>query len=275
MLRAFRSEWTKLLRPGQLLGSWGTMAGFALLLTFLLLGNAKSGAPDLNQTRGPPSLSFSAFESADGAVFTFHAAAQVLGIAALVIGAASVANEYTAGTLKALLVREPRRPVLVLGKLAGLATFVAAGLAIALVLSAGVSWALAAGRGIDMSAWWTAEGFSQDAQAYGNVLAAAVVWMLMGATLAVALRSGFAAIGLGIAYPLLVESLLGLVPGVSGAVKYMPGRVLQSLVAGHVGRAFGETTPALGYAEAGLLAAAYGLAFLAVCLAVVAERDVA
>jgi ABC-type transport system involved in multi-copper enzyme maturation permease subunit len=276
MMRIIRSEWTKFLRPGQLLGSWGTMAGFVLLLTVLLLSNAKAGdvaSPADQGQRGPPSLSFSQFEVPAGGIFTFQATGQLLGIITLVIAAANVATEYSAGTLKMLLVREPRRPLLLGGKLVALALFSAAGITLALVLSVGVSAAIAAARGIETSAWWTGDGWSAIGQAYANVVLASWVWLLLGAMLAVVFRSGFPAIGVGIAYPILVEPLLSLVA--ADAVKYMPGRVLQTLVAGHTGQAFGDTSASLSYASAAVLAGAYALAFLAISVYAMSQRDVA
>jgi len=277
MLRVVRSEWTKLWRPGQLLGSWGTMAGFVLLLTILLLANAK---PEVaaNQTasqRGPPSLSFAAFETSKGAVFSFQSTGQLLGIICLVIAAASIATEYTAGTLKVLLVREPRRPVLLGGKLVGLALFCAAGITIALAAAVGASAALAAGRGIDTSQWWTAGGIGNLLQAWANVTMAGWVWMLFGAVLALAFRSGFPAIGIGIAYPLIVEGLLGLVPHADKVVQYMPGRALGALVSGSTGRALGDTAARLSYTAALLMALVYAVGFLAISMGLLSSRDVA
>lgn len=272
MMRAYRSEWAKLLRPGQIAGSWGTMVGFAVLLSILLLANAQEIDEVEPTTQGPPTIPIALMEQADGAVFAFQANGQLLGIIALVIAAANVATEYTAGTLKALLVREPRRPILFAGKMAALWSFLLVGITMTLVASVLAAVAVAGARGIDMSAWWTGDGWSAMGQAYLNVTAGAFVWALMGAMLAVVFRSGFPAIGVGIAYPLVVEGLLALV--LEDVVKWMPGTVLGRLAAGDAASAFGQAGAQLDYGTAVLLTLAYAVVFATVSVVLLARRDV-
>ncbi|MEA3137414.1 MAG: type transport system permease protein [Thermoplasmata archaeon] len=271
MIRAYRSEWAKLLRPGQVLGSWGTMVGFGVLLALLLLTNAKDIAQAEDPGQGPPSIPLSTIEASGGAAFAFQATGQLLGIIALVIAAANVATEYTAGTLKVLLVREPRRPVLFAGKLAALWSFVLTGITLTLAATLLVSVVVASVRGIDMGAWWSADGWSAVGQAWLNVTAGAFVWALMGAMLAVLFRSGFPAIGIGIAYPLVVEGLLGIV--LPDVVKWMPGSVLGRLAAGNATGAFGDAA-GITYGQAAVLSVAYATVFAAVSVILLMRRDV-
>ncbi len=272
MIRAFRSEWSKFLRPGQLLGSWGTMAGFGLLLAVLLISNASDDVTEAQQQPGQgPTLPVSLLEAADGGSFSFQATGQLLGIIALVIAAANVATEYTSGTLKVLLVREPRRTVLMTGKVTALWTFILVGITLTLLLSFLASVLVAAAKGIDMQAWWSADGWSALFEAYGNVVATSFVWALLGVMLAVLFRSGFPAIGVGIAYPLVVEGLLGLV--LPDVVKWMPGSVLATVASGDASAAFGEPQ-GIGYGAALTLAAVYAAVFAAVSLTLIARRDV-
>lgn len=288
-MRAFRSEWVKFLRLGQILGSWGTMVGFAIILAAILFANAgPPAAPPAEcippvadqaacaqaqakaQQRGP-TIPVPLLEGKDGAVFAFQATGQLLGIIALVIAAANLATEYTSGTLKVLLVREPRRTVFLAGKILAVATFVTLGIAITLAASMGTSVAFAAARGISMSAWWTADGAWEVAKAFGNVTAAAWVWGLLGTMLAAIFRNGFPAIGIGIAYPLVVEQLLGL--ALPDVVKWMPGSVLGTFTAGHTAKAFGQSA-GIDYVSAAILVLAYGVAFLLVPMVLLARRDV-
>ena len=270
-MRAFRSEWTKFLRPGQLLGSWGTMAGFGVLLALLLLSNAKD-VPAVQQQAGggPPAVPLSLFAGHDGGAFAFQATGQLLGIIALVVAAANVATEYTSGTFKVLLVHEPRRTLLFSGKLLALWAFILSGIVLTLLLSVGASAAVAAARGLDTGPWWSADGLADLGKALCNVTAAAFVWALMGAMLAVLFRSGFPAIGIGIAYPLVVEGLLGLV--LPDVVKYMPGAVLGKLAAGSAAAL--SQQPTIGYGTAAVLAVAYAVVFAAVAFLVLERRDV-
>lgn len=273
MIRAFRAEWVKFLRLGQLLGSWGPMVGFGVLLAVLLVSNVQDVTEVTQEPGESPTIPVALVEAEDGGVFAFQASGQLLGIIALVIAAANVATEYTSGTLKVLLVREPRRAVLLTGKVAALWTFVLAGVAMTLLASVVASASVAAARGIDMSAWWTSDGMSALAQSWANVSAATLVWALLGVMLAIVFRSGFAAIGLGIAYPLIVEGLLELV--LPDVTKWMPGSVLARLAEGaEIPAAFG-TDETLGYGVAALLALAYAAAFAFVSLALLQRRDVA
>lgn len=293
MIHAFRSEWAKLLRRGQVLGTWGVMTGLGLLLTILLLANAGAPAPppeecttlpvdeaacaqaiadaqEASQQSGP-TIDVALLEGADGWVFAFNATGQLLGIIALVVAAGNLATEYTSGTLKALLVREPRRTILLGGKIVAVWVFIIAGIAITLALTVLVSIAMAAGREIATAAWFTGEGVVELAKSWLNVTLAAMMWSLLGTMLAMVFRSGPPAIGIGIAYPLLVEGLLGLV--LPDLVKWMPGSVLAAVAAGNAEPAFGETD-GLGYGPALLLSFVYAVAFLAICLSLLKRRDV-
>jgi ABC-2 type transport system permease protein len=272
MMRAAMSEWTKLMRLGQILGSWGTMVGFGLLLSILLLSNAKDVEQTEQAAQGPPSIPLALLEQADGASFAFRSAGQLLGIIALVIAAGNMATEYTSGTLKVLLVRQPRRGVLFAGKLSALWAFVLAGVTMTLAASLLASVAVASARGIDMGAWWSGDGLRALGEAYVNVAASAFVWALMGITLAVLFRSGFPAIGVGIAYPLVVEGLLALV--LPDVVKWMPGSVLGRMAAGDVSEALGSTQTTIGYTAAVLLAFVYALVFAGSSIALLVRRDV-
>jgi ABC-2 type transport system permease protein len=275
MIRAFRSEWVKLLRVGQVLGSWGTMVGFAVLFGILFFTFATLGAPEASpsdqQGGGPPSVATSVFEGPEGWAFTFEVTGGLLGIIALVVAAANLATEYTAGTLKVLLVREPRRMVLLAGKVAGVGSFVAAGIAFALAASVVTSIAMAAVEGIDSSAWWTIDGVAALLDSFVHVTLASWVWVLFGTMLAALFRSGFAAVGVGIGYPLVVESILQVV--LPKVAQWMPGSVLGTFMAGDAAEALGEVG-GIGYVEAAVLSLAYGLSFLVVTFVLVQRRDV-
>lgn len=89
--------------------------------------------------------------------------------------------------------------------------------------------------------------------------------------LAVIFRSGFPAIGIGIAYPLVVESLLGIV--LKDVVKYMPGSVLGALAGGSGEGPFGGGGD-ISYGVALVLAVVYAVVFAGVSMLVVQRRDV-
>src|SRR5438128_1453012 len=123
MIPAFRSEWLKLWSPGVLL-SGGLMLGFAIL--GVVLGMARGGGGELS------ALTLS---REDGFITVMARAPTFLGIVAVGIVAYSMAQEFTNGTLRNLLVREPRRLHLMAGKALGLASFVAAAVVLAVTVA--------------------------------------------------------------------------------------------------------------------------------------------
>jgi ABC-2 type transport system permease protein len=70
------------------------------------------------------------------------------------VAAAQVASEYSLGTLRQILVRQPRRAVLLTGKMPGIITF----LVLALCFAALVAIAAAHSRNVPTGAWFTGTG---------------------------------------------------------------------------------------------------------------------
>lgn len=65
-------------------------------------------------------------------------------------------------------------------------------------------------------------------------MVAGLVWGLIGLTIAVLTRSAALAIGIGIGYLLVVESLIGIVA--PDSTVYLPGGTLNALVSGGTGQ---------------------------------------
>ncbi len=273
MMRVVRAEWRKLMRPGQLWGSWGTMAGFGALLALLLVATAQEGTQVEQQVGGSPTIPIALLEASDGLVFAFQASGQLLGIVALVVAASNLATEYTSGTLRILFVRKPRRLVVLAGKALALWAFVAVGVLLTLVASALASASIALGRGLDVSSWATADSLAQAASALAGITGTAMVWTMLGLFLATVFRAGFPAIGIGIGFPLVVEGLLVLV--LPDLVQWLPGTVLAQLAEGSTTQSLSVPGPALGEGTAIALAVAYGLAFAAASAIILQRRDVA
>jgi ABC-type transport system involved in multi-copper enzyme maturation permease subunit len=279
-IRPFLSEWKKLLRRGQVLGTWGVMVGFVLLLGILVFANATPNpAPVTDATqRAPPQVPFTRLEVPHGWVLPFTATANLMGIVALVTAASNLATEYTTGTLKMLLVREPRRTLLLGGKALAVWSFTVVGVTLALLVSVGVSTVMAGVKGIDSSSWFSGDGWLELLKAWGNTMLTTLIWGLMGTMLAIILRSGPPAIGIGIAYPILVEGLLGLaIP--KDILQFMPGQVLGVVANGGGPGAFASaastaTTVALGYLAALGMLAVYGTVFTVVSFVLIHRRDV-
>ena len=106
MINVIRAEWRKLRRPTLFVGSLGAVIGVTALVTSLLflLIDSQSG----NAERGER-ITREILQLPTGVSIGFSNAAGLLGLVALCIFAAQTAQEYTYGTLRNLLVRQPRQ----------------------------------------------------------------------------------------------------------------------------------------------------------------------
>ena len=113
MIRVFFAEWRKLRRPSLFVGTMVAVVGASALVTSLLFllidsrqGNARQGQI----------IDRATLELPHGLSIGFSSSAGLLGLIAFCIFASQTAQEYTHGTLRNLLVRQPRRLTLLLGK---------------------------------------------------------------------------------------------------------------------------------------------------------------
>ncbi len=280
MMRAFKSEAYKLRRRGILLGSFGLIVGLSVLIAVILFATAQpqeqivaDAIDNAGQPRGGggPGISFETLEKADGFTTAFQFAGSLITIVALVLFAQNVGSEYGLGTLKVLLSHEPRRVRLLSGKLAALATLVVLAVLAAFVVQTLVVIAMAKARGIDMTLWWDAQALLNGALLALRAAAAAIVWGLFGTLLATVFRAAPPAIGIGIAYSLLVETILALV--LKDLTKWLPGNALSSFV-GWGTSADPSATNLLPPLYAAVVASGYAVAFVAAASILLWRRDV-
>jgi len=274
MRRSFGCEWTKLWRGRQMMAVWGTMAGMVLFVAAILFGTATS------DTAPPPpgqqaALPLALFGTAGGLSLSLQVTAQLLGVVAFVLVAGSMAGEYTQGTLKNLLARDPVRLRVLAGKTLALLLFATVGVLFAGAMDVVASAALAALRHVDTSAWWTRANLQDLLLLLGRVALADWAWGLLGLLLAVLLRNGPAAIGIGLAYTILGESLLAL--AVRDVAKYMPGQALQAFVRWGAPQPLANQglVASLSGPQAVAVGILYAIVFAAVAAGVFQSRDVA
>lgn len=265
MIDAFRSEWVKLGRRNFLWGGFGTLIGFALLLTLtaLFTADADAGAA----TAGPPGGFGGGVElaSAGGYLSGLSQAATFLGIITLALFASNVAAEFSTGSIRVLLTTQPRRTRMLGGKLLALGAFVVLAILYAAIASGLVAFLLAGSQGIDTAAWTTGEAVGAGLSIYVNVTVAAFVYGLFGAMLGMITKSSAISIAAGVAYFLLGETLL-LQPLWDQVEKWFPAGVLSALASGG--------TETVSYANAWLLAIAYAVVTWAVTTIVLNRRDI-
>jgi ABC-2 type transport system permease protein len=263
MIRAIRSQWTKLTRPTFL---WSTMiasAAFAVLATVVSILSAHHPS---STGPGAEKVTTATLQHANGIVHGVGDATQFLGIVAVVVFAFSIASEYSCGTLRNLLVRQPRRLVLLGGSYLAMAAFVALAAVLDTVVTAGTSLALAPAHGIDTTAWTSGVHLlTEPLKAAANTTLAMIGYGTLGAALAIVLRSPAAAIGVGVAYLLPVEAILsGALSGLDG---WLPGKVLTAVASGG--------THSVGYAHALIISALYAAVAAVICVRIFRTRDVA
>jgi ABC-2 type transport system permease protein len=263
MTRSFLSEWVKLRRPGMILGGAGTIVGFAILTVVLSLTTASATPTD--QGPGGEGVTLAQLATADGLASILASAATFIGVVALSVFAMSIASEYSQGTLRNLLVRQPRRVRLLAGKLVALASFSTIAVAVAGVAAVATALIVAPTQDISTSAWFTSAGWTALAGGLGNLLLATLGWGLVGALLALVLRAPAAAVGVGLAWALPGE-LLVTAAWADGA-RWLPGQLLDALAQGG--------TAAVTYGSAGLLLALNGVVAVAAGTALFTRRDVA
>ena len=229
MLGAFSSEWVKLRRRSMLL--WGLGGGllFTVLATVFTIERATK-----TLTPGPGGHGFritvAQLSQPDGLVHGVVDVSNLVGIVALCLFAGAVATEYSQGTLRNLLVRESRRAQLLSGKFLALAVFIGLAVLLAILVAAGVAFALAPSKGISTSAWTSSTGLSDLGQSILHVYLACVGYGVLGTALAIVLRSPAVAIALGVAYVLPGEAIINALW--SNGDRWLPGQLLSALAHG-------------------------------------------
>lgn len=123
----------------------------------------------------------------------------------------------------------PKRVQLLSGKIAALAAFTVMAATIAYLVMIFCARPLARLEGTNVEHWKT-DFASHFFKGYFDFTVAMLVWGLLGLMLAVLTRSSAMAIGIGIGFLLVVESLITIVA--ANAAKYLPGGTLTTRVQG-------------------------------------------
>ena len=225
--QVFRAEWRKLRRPTAFLGTMLVSAGLTGLVTSLLFLLIDS--PQGNSDRGNM-IAREILQLPSGLTIGFSNAAGLLGIFALCVFAAQTAQEYTYGTLRNLLVRQPRRLQLLLGKYLSMASFAIVMVILAAVVSMSLAFGLSGKAKVATDAWITSDALQELAKTFGNVLLSVIAFGTIGMILGLLLRSPISAISLGVIWLLIVENILVAVKSSLGT--WMPGILISTIAVG-------------------------------------------
>jgi ABC-2 type transport system permease protein len=259
--RVFRSEWRKLRRPTLFLGTMLASAGLTGLVTSLLFLLIDS--PQGNSDRGNM-ISREILQLPSGLTIGFSNAAGLLGIVALCVFAAQTAQEYTYGTLRNLLVRQPRRLQLLLGKYVSMASFAIVMVILAAVVSMSLAFGLSGRAKVATDAWVTSDALQEMAKTFGNVLLSVIAFGTVGMILGLLLRSPISSISLGVIWLLIVENILVAVKSSLG--NWMPGNLMSII-------AVGGTTD-ISYTHSITMVSIYLVASTAIVITLFKRRDV-
>jgi ABC-2 type transport system permease protein len=159
----------------------------------------------------------------------------------LAIFISSFGFEYARGTFATALIKQPRRLLLLGGKMAALLVFLAAALALAEAAGWLLALGLAPARGISTSAWFSAAALGEAVTGYGTALFVAGAWACLGMAIAVFTRSVPIALAIGVAWAGPAEHLIQ--QAWAAASRWFPGLSLEAFAAGgnteaSFGRAF-------------------------------------
>lgn len=259
MIRSFKAELLKLRRHRvAIVAAVGSLAFAVIASTAVFLSATETAGP------GDRGATLESLSQAGGATEAFARGASFVGLLVLVLFIANVAAEFSQGTVRTLLMRQPRRLGLLAGKMAALLIFVAGVLALAEVLTVAASAAIAPSQDVAMSSWFGLDGLGEAAGDYATALLGVASWALLGMAIAVFVRSIPVALGIGVVWAGPFEHILQ--DSWTAADRWFPGLLLESLAAG------GTDDVAFGRALA--LVAVYVAVAVAAAAVVFARRDV-
>ena len=221
MFNVIRAELRKLRRPTLFIGTMGAVVFFSGLFSALLYLLIDS--PQGNADRGRV-ISREILALASGGVQGFASVGGFLGIIALCVFAAQTAQEYTYGTLRNLLVRQPKRILLLAGKYLAMCSFALLTVIVSAIGSIGISLALAETKKVNTEAWFTNESFQLLYSNLGNVYLSAIAYGTIGMAVGIILRSPISSIAISLAWILILEGILSFT--VDGLDKWLPGQLM-------------------------------------------------
>ena len=243
-IAAFRWEIFKLYKRPAVWVSVLLLLGLAIALGYLLVWYIYSHPPAGASANLPRGTRFSDFKvTLYPAAFVTHTLGQwatLGGVFALILGVLSQGSEYGWTTQKTLFTQRPGRLSLLAGKIAALALLVlvmvlalfavdaACSYLIAAIDGKAVSWPAAQDIGKGILACWLIFGF----------------WSALGLGLATIFKQSAMAIGIGLAYAVLIESILfALLSSVGGDTIKQIEVWFPIANAGYLVAAFGRANP--------------------------------
>lgn len=196
-MNIFLAEWRKLRRPTLLISTIICVATVSAFVTLMISRIAKGKSID--------------------SLTGFTASSSLLGLIAFCVFAAQTSQEYSFGTLRNLLVREPNRIKLILGKYVAMKIFIS----LIILISLLIAYLLAPVKDISIL---------DGVKSYLNVLISSLGYGIIGMELGIIFRSQVLAISIGVGWLLVVESIIASVWKAS--IIWLPSQLLAVVSSG-------------------------------------------
>ena len=216
MINVVIAELRKLRRPTLLLSTLATVTALSGLFISLVFLRINSGG----NTRRGETVTALQLSQETGLMYGFKLVGVFLGLVALCVFASQTAQEYTYGTLRNLLVRQPSRMKILLGKLISMKIFAILMVIFAGAVSIALSYLLAGRAKVSTTKWGTSHALHLLGQTSLNLLIATICYGLLGMILGLLFRSPISAISIGVLWSLILENILGAV--ISSTMKWLP-----------------------------------------------------
>jgi hypothetical protein len=262
MIRTYRAELVKLLRRRVVLST----AVFALVFAIGGAAIVTAAAEPAGRFGGSDGrgVTLEELSRAGGGTEVFRLAASFAGTFLFVVFVGLTAAEFSRGTVRTMLLRQPRRVALLAGRLGAILTFAA----VTLAATEAVTWlaalVFAPAQDVSTGAWTSIGALGDGVRDYAAVLVWITGYAVLGTMIGVLLRSVPIALGVGIAWAGPVEHLIQ--NAAPSATKAFPGLLLEAFVAGG--------TNDVSEARALAMVVVYTLVAAAVAAAVFSRRDV-
>ncbi|MEZ5282332.1 MAG: hypothetical protein R2770_17860 [Acidimicrobiales bacterium] len=265
MIAVVRSELIRIWRPSFRYVGIGVMSAFSVMISIFIYASLDSGGDGGGGGGLPGSGGTSAADLAQpgGMLASLDSVASIAGIVLLALWAIAVATDYDTGLIRILVQAQPSRTKLLGGKIIALTLFTLLATTVTTLVTAMAARPLARLYDVDTEPWRTDFGLEL-LTGWFNFTVPALVWGLIGLTIAMLTRSSGIAIAAGIGYLLVVENLIAI--AAPDITDYLPGGTLAALASGG--------TTDLTWAAAFGLTTAYGLAAVALATLAFRNRDV-
>lgn len=261
MTRLIHAELLRLLRRRTIVIAAVGSVLFAVVFSLTVFSTARATGGGPSRQSGTP---LAALNGPGGGTEAFAVGAGFIGFFVFVIFIALIATEFSGGTFRALLLREPNRRRLIVGKLAGILLVAAAIVALVEACTFAMSLLVAPTKDISTGDWFSLDSIAAGMRDYATVLGGVTGWAIFGTTLAVLFRSVPVALGVGIAWAGPFENITS--QSWETGYRIFPGQVLNSLTQGG--------TIELSIGRAVLTATLYAGIAAATTLVLISRRDV-